>query len=345
MGDNWNVDEDGNLTKMGTVPEANRLVVAKSGTGYTTIQAALDAIGDAVDDAEFNNDLKSRYIIEVYPGVYTENLSIPTRQIIQIRLHSAKIVGNVTWSLDGTVMDGAIQQAKLLIIGDDLRNAYNLASQPISDAVVGDVEINVIGGVGSLNFAQLHIINAGVTGDIHGTKPVGGIDFTLQLFCENAIVGNSGAGAKGFVCDAGVAGTLYASNMDTSSSFSFGKVNGQVNLNVLRNVRFRGPVDVNSTHGRWFNVEFGSGLAHDFTGSSGTIVADSNSFNSYSDNVPTKGAEIFNLIDISRFIQILAADPAATAVNRARVWYNSTDRQFKGVIDDGVGGFTIVILG
>jgi hypothetical protein len=44
-------------------------------------------------------------------------------------------------------------------------------------------------------------------------------------------------------------------------------------------------------------------------------------------------------------LETLGADPAANAANLARAWYNSTDRQVKAVVDDGAGGFTVVILG
>lgn len=288
---------------------------------FQTIQEALDAIGDAVSDAEFNDNLTARVLVDVQPGVYVEDLAVPTRQLIILRLRGVKIIGNVDWSLDGTVMDGAVQQAKLLVVGDDLRNAYNLASQPVSDAIVGNVTVAVIGGVGSLNFAQLHVINAGVTGNVKGDLPAGGLAFSFQLFCENAIIGTSGAGATGFECAVGIAGTLYAANSDTSSSFSFGKVSGQINLNAVRNVRFRGPVVVNSPHGRWFNVEFASGLAHNFTGSSGGASVDYVSFVSYFKNVPTKGAETFTILDV---LAGTTANRPTAQVNTGTLYFDTT---------------------
>ena len=38
-------------------------------------------------------------------------------------------------------------------------------------------------------------------------------------------------------------------------------------------------------------------------------------------------------------VQKLASDPAATADNEGQMWYNSTDYNFKLVVDDG--GYTI----
>lgn len=43
-----------------------------------------------------------------------------------------------------------------------------------------------------------------------------------------------------------------------------------------------------------------------------------------------------------------AVDLAGTELNNdnlGRIWYNTTDRQVKVLIDDSVGGFQVVILG
>ena len=43
--------------------------------------------------------------------------------------------------------------------------------------------------------------------------------------------------------------------------------------------------------------------------------------------------------------EVLVSDPTPTVGTIARVFYNSTERQFKGVVSDGLGGAEIVILG
>jgi hypothetical protein len=319
-------------------------------TPFKTVQEAMGAIGAATTLAEFNDaDLRAWRIV-VAPGVYTENVAAPLRPDITLELVGAVIVGNLTMTFDfAPFTAGPMTQVKLKIVGADLRSAFqpNAGTQMSINGIDGNIEF-IPSNAGSVLFIQLHLINTGVTGTpgAAATPPTGtghiktsSTPHTCQVFCENAMV-------KGdFFIPAGAAGTLYAANMDTSSSASFGGVRGQINLNVIRNVRFLRPVVVNSTHGRWFNTDFASGQAHDFTGSSGAIRADANSFNSYSDNIPTKGTETFTLIDTPRFLQILAADPTANAGNRARFWYNSIDRQVKAVADDGVGGFEYRILG
>jgi len=47
----------------------------------------------------------------------------------------------------------------------------------------------------------------------------------------------------------------------------------------------------------------------------------------------------------TRKFEILATDLIADTDNLGRFWYNSVDKQAKMVVDNGVGGFKIVILG
>jgi hypothetical protein len=71
MGTKWEVDTDGNLKKMGLPPEENRLIVAKSGAAFDTINAAVAEV-----IARGDNAANKPYLIEVYPGVYNEIVTL-----------------------------------------------------------------------------------------------------------------------------------------------------------------------------------------------------------------------------------------------------------------------------
>jgi len=83
-------------------------------------------------------------------------------------------------------------------------------------------------------------------------------------------------------------------------------------------------------------------VAAKFTGDGSTVELCSENFSAEFNG----NAVHFHLQEaIEHKLEILAADPTANAANLARIWYNSTDRQVKAVVDDGAGGYTVVILG
>ncbi len=270
---------------------------------FLTIQKAADFIGSASNSSEFNDSSLRFFRVNVGPGVYTENVTFGTRPHIVLDLGDALVVGDITAQYDqGGTFGGTFQATHLSILGSNLRS-YTASTIPRL-GVEGQVILESIGSGSSL-FMLLSLINTGVSSNIRKRLGSGGGTFTGQVFIDSTNVGGSvinevGSGST----------TLYAANSDTSSTQAIGGVSGAVNLNSIRNVRFNGAVVVNSAHGRWFNVEFKSGQAHDFTGSSGAISVDANSYASYFNNVPTKGSETFTFLDEARGIKT-----AVTATN------------------------------
>lgn len=289
-----------------------RYVVAKNGNDTTgngslvapflTVAKAMSTIGSATTVGQLNDDAQARYVVEVYGGVYTEDVAIPFRQLIRIHLYGAVIVGNLTWNCDSGIATAGKSQFKLLIQGDDLRAAQVVtasSNQPVV-GIDGNITCDPTTESPLGGFWQLHLLGVGVTGNVIVGNSAPGSNHSLQLFMEDS-------GLKGkFSCAAsGASGTLYCSNSDTSGTYSIGTagafaVQGPINLNILRCARFTGKVVVNSAHGRWRDVIFDAGQAHDFTGSSGAISMDANSAESYTTNVPTKGGETITRADTSR---------------------------------------------
>jgi hypothetical protein len=277
-----------------------------------TIQKAAELIGSASDNDEINDASKRFYQVKVAPGVYTENVTFGTRPFINLNLNAgALIVGSITVQLDQGAINGAgIQSPSFNLSGP---NARSLAGGAATIGINGDLIYESVGSGSSL-VAIMHVRGIGITGKItkKKTAPAGG--YTLGLFIEGAIVQGVIEETTG---DSGI--TLYADNCNDSSSNALGSVSGNVNLNVLNDVRFNGAVVTSSgSHGRWFNVEFKNGQAHDFTGFTGAASSDSNSYESFQANVPTKGSGTFTLLDSARGIRnVPAGNIAATNVQAA----------------------------
>lgn len=295
-------------TLAGSTPLSNQVWVDKAGNDSTaimgdikhpclTVQKAADLIGTAASNADFNDASMRSYLVNVGPGIYTETVTFGTRPVIILDVTSgAEINGNVTVQFDQGAISGAgLQSPSFTLLGP---NARSIAGGAATIGINGDL-INESINSGSSLVSIMHVRGVGISGKITKKKTGGGGGYTLTLFVEGAIVqgvieettGNSGL-------------TLYADNCNDSSTNSLGAISGSVTLNVLNDVRFNGAVVTTAaSHGRWFNVEFKSGQAHDFTGFSGTASADANSYESFQANVPTKGTGTFTLLDTARGIR------------------------------------------
>jgi hypothetical protein len=220
----------------------------------------------------------SRYVIRVAPGVYTENLVIPTHQYIVLDLEAALIVGNVTWNVDGAITGASSSQSKLVIRGTDLRSMYEGAGVPLN-GIQGTLTIMGLNAALSSHTPTVHLNNVGVSGAVTFDSTSAAGAYLGQLFIDDCILEGAIVAGTGVV---GMSVTLYAQNCDTSSSKSIGGVSGFVNPYVLRNVRFTGAVVTTNTvlGGRWFDVEFLT-ASHDLSAASGTINMDANTAHSF----------------------------------------------------------------
>lgn len=278
---------------------------------FKTIQAALNAIGSAASQAEYAAAATSRYRVIPSPGVYVEDLEIPTRQIIQIDMDGVLIVGNITQNIVGAVTQAAAKQTKLIFAGQDLRSMYTGATNLPTSGIQGNLTLTVTGSAPSYT-PQIHLLRTGVSGNIvwdTGNSPYNGQLFIEQGFYIGDVIVTPG---KGLVA------ALYAMDCDTSSSRGIGGASGDLALTLMRNVRItRAMTLISSSGGRWTNVSFGSGLAHDFSGMSGAVTVDAISRKSYNDNVPTKGSEVLaDLYDIQMPSYTVAGVPSAAIAGK-----------------------------
>lgn len=282
--------------KQNTHVMTNQVFVDKTGNDGTcamgridlpclTVNQAFTLVGSATSAADMDDATMRFYRVNVGPGVYTENVAVGIRPQIILDLNSAVIVGDMTVTFDQSIPFGATNSTPRLILkGGTVRPR---SGSYATNGIVGNLQID--SSVGSSLIYHLELDRIALNGNLTKNPGVGN-GFTLGLFIYDSMV-------SGTISDV-VAGstTLYASNVDTSSSNGLGAITGVVNLNVIRNVRFLGIVDTSGGAGRWFNVDFAA-VAHDFTGSTSTVYADANSIRSFTANVPTPGGITFNPAD------------------------------------------------
>jgi hypothetical protein len=96
---------------------ANVLYVASSGGDYTTLSAALDAIGTDLPAASSTNP----YLVEIGPGTFTETGTVHLKSYVGVR-GAGSGVTTITCACDITNPDGSITVLAGLVSGVELRD-------------------------------------------------------------------------------------------------------------------------------------------------------------------------------------------------------------------------------
>jgi hypothetical protein len=130
---------------------SNVIVVAKSGGDYTTIQAAIDSIGDAAAD--------NAYLVWVAPGVYEEQVTMVPHVHLQGAGQGITVISSTasssTWPPVATLVLASDSSLRDLTVGNTGAGAYNaalLASAGTMRALVVDVTARAHGD-GFANYA------------------------------------------------------------------------------------------------------------------------------------------------------------------------------------------------
>jgi hypothetical protein len=186
----------------GISPITNVVYVAKNGndtTGngsiaspYLTVSMAASVIGSASNSTNYDDPTQRYYQIVVGPGVYTENVTFGTRPYILLRLECASIAGNLNLNFNQDILDsGTLSDQKFILLGADLRSAYNSSVMPLT-GIVGNILVQSLGASEGL-IHQTHIINCGATGNFTAlaNAPFDYGTFTAQIFLENAFISGS----------------------------------------------------------------------------------------------------------------------------------------------------------
>ena len=286
-----------------------------TGTGsynspYKTLQKAANAVGTATSNAIFNDPSQSFYNVKLFGATTELNVTFGVRPHIVLDMSSGVLNGDLTLQFNQTAISGPNnQQPRFTIQGSDLRPAY-LSIFGFS-GINGNVNYIIL-GVQSSSIYQVDLINTGVTGNFITTGTSGGGGAPVGLFCTGCQIG--GKIISGFT-SAPI--TFYGNNADTSGGFSIGGASGVVQLYQLHNVRFTGTVVVSSVYSgaRWFDVQFLSSFAHNFSASSGSISMDANTFDSWNTNVPVKGPITTLLLDNADGVNYVSTNPTGWTTN------------------------------
>lgn len=249
-------------------------------TPFLTAQAALDSVGSAANSTVYNAAATAFYEFIFAPGTYTENLTIPCRQVIHLNLGDALISGNVSYAVLGsTLLTGAVTKTKLIISGNDSRSYYNGSGYPLT-GISGNLTIT--------NTSSTNIIvdlqRTGIGGNIVAANTAGA--YAGLLFIDQCIVVGT------ISTQSGCQWSAYIRDCDASGSKAIGSVSGQVLLNVLNNVNFVSTVVCNAgslSGAKWSGVKFAA-VANDFTSHTLSVACDFQSFDSLKANCSGLGS-------------------------------------------------------
>jgi hypothetical protein len=267
---------------------------------YRTISKALTTIGNAQTQDEFRTYSATTYVVNISPGEYVEDITIPRRQLIDLNFYNSRLSGSVYYTCD-TIYGSDIQVSHLKINANSLRPGAMGNSIPA---------VGIMGNVffGSSAFTNriclLELNNIYVNGKVlcHSS---GNSSSHLQLYAENAVLNGGIDIDDNFGMSNGV--YLYLNDCDRGGSGISGlgnsgaTANNKFRLRTLNNVNFGMPVYIKGSVdvGRLTNVRFTNGSS--FSGSTFSIDMDSISYDSYFNNV-IKGTEIITLIDNAKGI-------------------------------------------
>lgn len=232
-------------------------------------------------------------VIHVGPGIYSENLTLPTLHYLLFDLNGSEILGNVTLTNDMTKVPTGTTEPRYVFAGHDLRSMYTGINTPLV-GVNGNMTVTTTGtAAGGVTWKpHVEFNHSGLSGNLAFNTGAYGAYQGFAMFDHAFLLGTLSTPG------AGNAVSLYAWDCDSSSSKGLNALNGNIVLAILKNVQFTGTVVVSGSPGpgKLSNVIFPSG-AHDFTGYSGALQMDANTYASYYANVPTKGSETATLVD------------------------------------------------
>ena len=234
---------------------------------YTNIQAALNACGDAANTNVWRDPSQRYYRVSVAPGRYVGDLTIPWRPHVSLDLMGAVIVGNVTRRIPDWPINYSEMISALVIRGDSLCPA-SMEGLHYVVGVQGNVVMSQQSPIyhsGPGMFYALHILNAGVSGEVRFEQGPGANNNYIwgHLYLERAQV-------HGIISTNGWGGVvLYAHNWagehsgGGSPGSGIGPVVGKVLPMTLQTVVISGGMRLSGMadwyNCLWHNVIFESG--------------------------------------------------------------------------------------
>lgn len=331
-------------------PLLNLFYVAKNGNDATgdgsicapflTLQAAYDAIGDAADNAEWNDPTKRFYRVVVAPGVYTAaGTLLPVRPNVWTYLEGAQIDGDLQLLFPNGLITSGIGSPQWGIRGDGRRAVWDGAGAHTINGVTGDIQLVMGTGQSVAFFPQIQLENTGVVGAIQmsGTYSGG------QVFLEHSVVGDEiASGGPGTV-------SVWAdgTNNETAGDIQgIGGFTGNINLFHLSDVLIRSaqPNGPTVTGWAWTDVRFLDGGNFDFSNVSGAVVVhmDEPTFREYQGAVDVVGCAGFETL---ASIEIMGGDPWIQQCESPIFdqWDGVTGNRVMGNIADMLPGYYHVI--
>jgi|TARA_Y100000310_G_scaffold174739_1_gene174875 hypothetical protein len=280
------------------------------GNPFKDIQKALDVIGEAANNTEWQDPEKQSFIVHAAPANYLEALAIPFRPYIRIMVDGVTITGNASMTIGDQMNGGGIISPQIVFASEGVRELWPDAGVVVQHGLVGS--ITVTSNSTTSNFAQINFDHCGITGSISMQGNYSG----AQIRLDSALVGGKCIGPL----SGGSTATVWArgalSNPDFGDVHGIGGASGRLNYGMLDNVLISGDVDATSTlTSRWVNSRFLSGKTYDFSNFSGLINMDANTFNEVMEFTAPVGSNpppSIALIDVAEGVKFTptASNPA-----------------------------------
>jgi len=241
---------------------------------YLTVSKAYESIGDAADNAEWNDEEKRFYLVFVAPGVYAESPSLPVRPSVWTWLAGSSIMGDVSLDVPAGLVTSGLGSPQWGFRGSGRRAVWDASGFHTINGIEGNINFTC-NLQGQSFFPQLQLMSTGVTGNIN----VAGTFSGGQQFMDGAVVGGQtiNAGTSSWAVWAQGDGT---GNEEGGDIKGIGGFSGVVNLFHLNDVLISEDCDNSSNvdGGRWYNVRILNAKTIDFSAYTNTIQLDAASF-------------------------------------------------------------------
>lgn len=296
------------------------LVIGNDSTGngsiqrpYKTVQKALDIIGPAADNTDWQAVGKQSFIILPSPGNYIEDLVFPFRPYLRVMVDGVSLTGNHTMQIGDQMNGGGIISPQLVFASEGVREIWPDSGVVVNHGIVGN--LTVTSASTTSNFFQVNYDHSGITGStsLQGSYSGGQVRFDSAL-CGGKTIGPLSGGSGITVWARGA-----MSNPDFGDVHGVGGLSGNASFGVLNNVLISNDCDATSSlPNQWYGVRFLAGKTYDFSGHSGIVSMDANTFAEVKEFTAPVGSEPppnINLMDIAEGVEFDPSTSAAVPVS------------------------------
>jgi len=282
------------------------------GKPYLTIQKALDVIGSATNNTDWQAVGEQAYIVNASPADYIEDLVFPFRPYLRMMVDGVTLTGDHTLAIGDQMNGGGITSPQLVFASDGVRELWPDIGVLNNHGIIGNLTVTSTSTTS--NFFQVNYDHCGITGStsLQGAYSGGQVRFDSALQGGQTIGPLSGSS----IITVWARGAM--SNPDFGDVHGIGGISGNCSFGVLNNVLISNDCDaIGILPNQWYGVRFLAGKDYDFSLQSGIVGMDANTFAEVQEFTAPVGSAPppnINLIDLAEGIKAVPFD-AITSIN------------------------------